>query len=495
MAYIINKTNGVPATLTNSVDGVLEDGETDSSMSVSLIGKNTANYGEAFNENFIKLLESNANVTEPANPLTGQLWFDTTKKQLNVYDELNGFVPVRPLDLATGVLDETILDTISAEHEIVKIIAGGKIVAIISPDPEFTPAVSIAGFPTISPGIQLVANNSLALGITPTLTGTADSAYSLIDPVNGAIFETDRIVRADVTTGIINLQNISGTNAGELTGLNTPASNTDAANKLYVDTEIVSAIAASQLSGVLFANGSVAMAADFNLGNNQIINVGNPLNVGDAANKSYVDTEIATVVAADGTIPVTGNLSFNNNRLINLGNPVNSADAANKSYVDSATQTAAQILTAIKTVDGSGSGLDADTLDGLDSTAFALQTDLSLKANKANPQLTGVVNVAGSIVSTGDITAFSDRSLKDNIETIPDALAKLGKINGVTFTRNDINDNKRYAGVIAQEIEAVLPEVVTTSESGLKSVAYGNLVGLLIEAIKELQADVAALKK
>ena len=62
---------------------------------------------------------------------------------------------------------------------------------------------------------------------------------------------------------------------------------------------------------------------------------------------------------------------------------------------------------------------------------------------------------------------------------------------GVTFNRNDMPDyDRRYAGVIAQEVEAVLPEVVTTTENGTKTVAYGNLIGLIIEAIKELSEKI-----
>jgi hypothetical protein len=83
--------------------------------------------------------------------------------------------------------------------------------------------------------------------------------------------------------------------------------------------------------------------------------------------------------------------------------------------------------------------------------------------------------------------------LKENIEVIPNALDKLSAIRGVTFDRTDC-DVDRQAGVIAQEVEAVLPEVVTTNEDGIKSVAYGNLVGLLIESIKELKAEVNDLK-
>jgi hypothetical protein len=91
----------------------------------------------------------------------------------------------------------------------------------------------------------------------------------------------------------------------------------------------------------------------------------------------------------------------------------------------------------------------------------------------------------GSFTATGNVTAYSDERIKENIEVIPDALDKVNSLQGYTFDRTDI-DLPRQTGVIAQEVEKVLPEAVSTDPTGIKSVAYGNMVGLLIEAIKEL---------
>ncbi len=101
----------------------------------------------------------------------------------------------------------------------------------------------------------------------------------------------------------------------------------------------------------------------------------------------------------------------------------------------------------------------------------------------------------GNITAAGNITANSDISLKDNIEVIPGALGKVLQIRGVTYNRNDIEDNPRQTGVIAQEVEKVLPEVISEDANGIKSVAYGNMIGLLIEAIKEQQARIDALEE
>ena len=101
--------------------------------------------------------------------------------------------------------------------------------------------------------------------------------------------------------------------------------------------------------------------------------------------------------------------------------------------------------------------------------------------------------------STGNLVATihyasSDARFKDDVVVIPNALDKVDQIRGVTYVRNDIPDKSRHAGVIAQEVEAVLPEVVSTNEKGYKLVAYDNMIGLLVEAIKELKAEVDALK-
>jgi len=105
-------------------------------------------------------------------------------------------------------------------------------------------------------------------------------------------------------------------------------------------------------------------------------------------------------------------------------------------------------------------------------------------------------NVSGiSIYASHDIAAYSDKRVKKDIETIEDALQKVNKLRGVTFKRKDGKSDKVHMGVIAQEVQEVIPEVVTAKESdGHLSVSYGNMVGVLIEAVKELTAEVEELK-
>ncbi|MCZ8352071.1 MAG: tail fiber domain-containing protein [Rhizobium sp.] len=113
-------------------------------------------------------------------------------------------------------------------------------------------------------------------------------------------------------------------------------------------------------------------------------------------------------------------------------------------------------------------------------------------ANKAGDSFTGSISVSGSITATGDITAYSDGRLKTDIETITGALDRVRKLRGVTFSRRETGN--RGVGLIAQELAPIVPEAVMTHEDGLLSVAYGNLVGVLIEAVKDLADKVERLE-
>jgi hypothetical protein len=126
---------------------------------------------------------------------------------------------------------------------------------------------------------------------------------------------------------------------------------------------------------------------------------------------------------------------------------------------------------------------------GLDSDNVMRIGGWSASANRWQLDMSGNMTVAGNV------TAYSDVRLKDNIRVIDNALNKLKEIRGVYFTRKDQDDkSKVHTGVIAQEVELVLPEVVSEDNEGKKNVAYGNMVGLLIEAIKEQQLQIEELK-
>ena len=149
--------------------------------------------------------------------------------------------------------------------------------------------------------------------------------------------------------------------------------------------------------------------------------------------------------------------------------------------------------------------LSIQMVDGSNASTptAGIKIDLAAKNLMINDGSTGRFSFSGSsgnFVAGGDITAFggvSDRNLKENIVKIDNALEKVSKISGYTF--NYIGDDTPMTGVIAQELEEVLPEVVYETESpdGIqsKAVRHGNIVGLLIESIKELKAEIDELKK
>ena len=116
----------------------------------------------------------------------------------------------------------------------------------------------------------------------------------------------------------------------------------------------------------------------------------------------------------------------------------------------------------------------------------------SLVAIQTNTTITGILSV------TDDITAFwtSDKRLKDNITPIDDPLTKVVSISGNTFDWNDKSNKSGHdVGLIAQEIEQVLPEAVVTRDNGYLAVDYHKVVPLLVEAIKELSSKVETLEQ
>ena len=121
--------------------------------------------------------------------------------------------------------------------------------------------------------------------------------------------------------------------------------------------------------------------------------------------------------------------------------------------------------------------------------------DLVFKGEDGGSTITALtldMSEAGAATFNNNVTAYSDERLKSNIETIESGLDKVEKLRGVTYTR----DEKDNIGVIAQEVEKVLPEIVLTADDmmGTKSVDYSRITAVLIEAVKELSARVKELE-
>jgi hypothetical protein len=156
----------------------------------------------------------------------------------------------------------------------------------------------------------------------------------------------------------------------------------------------------------------------------------------------------------------------------------------------------ARTLLAASTVTGAGSQrklLTLDTDDDVQHDSLGVGTAAS--------------GTTGEIRATNNITAYysSDRRLKENISNIPNALDKVNQLNGVTFDWTEAymkqhggEDGyfvkKNDTGLIAQDVEQVLPEIVRSNKDGYLGVQYDKIVGLLVEAIKELKHEIEFLK-
>jgi len=260
-----------------------------------------------------------------------------------------------------------------------------------------------------------------------------------------------------------------------------------------------------------------------------ITNSGTPVNSGDLTNKGYVDGALSTIVLgptnlSPGTysISITGNAGtvdgLNGSQFLRsdtsdtLSNGSLTLDSSSTRYVSfndtvgtnnpgirwqTSGSTNAGAL--IDNVNSAGNGylrLYKYTAGGGFAGQINIFEDGNITIDPAGTTTNaGNFNVTGAIVATGNITAYSDVRLKEDIKTIDNAMDKIVQIGGYTFAREDINDGKRYAGVIAQEVQHVLPEVIEQDEDGMLSVAYGNLVALLIEGMKEQRKEILDLKK
>ena len=139
------------------------------------------------------------------------------------------------------------------------------------------------------------------------------------------------------------------------------------------------------------------------------------------------------------------------------------------------------------------------------SSDFVIATDVDdkdfiIKGQDSTSEITALtidMSAAGAATFNNDVTAFSDERLKEDIQPITGGLEKVMQLQGVTYKRNDVSDPKTQIGVIAQQVEPILPEVVLTAEDemGTKSVDYAKMTAVLIEAVKELKQEVTHLKQ
>ena len=229
------------------------------------------------------------------------------------------------------------------------------------------------------------------------------------------------------------------------------------------------------------------------------------------ASPTFTGTLNAATITATGTVTATGGSSTNWNTAYTVANAAlpkagGTMTGALVGRTNSVTTVAASNDTGSFSVRGDATYPAVMSFHR--AAAYAVNFGLST-ANKMElggfsaSTIKHTWDMVGNYTAVGDVTAYSDIRVKTNIERIPDALDKVCQINGYTFDRTDylpdpdtgVMPDTRQSGVIAQEVLEVLPEVVTQMDNGKYAVAYGNMVGLLIEAIKELKAEVEELKR
>ena len=243
MAYTINKTDG--SILTTVADGQKDELSSD----VILIGKNYSGFGEIINENFVKMLENFASVTPPANPLKGEIWFDSSESRLKVYNGVDfatvGSATISALQPTTlnpgdfwfddvneqlyffdgtdtiligpiysklqgisGIRVESIIDTFNQTRSISTLYVGGVVVGIFSKE-SFTPKTAIEGFSgSIVPGFNLGSITGIKINGTATnaeqLAGKAASLYLTSDRdtiINGTLSVSADTIEFGTTPG------------------------------------------------------------------------------------------------------------------------------------------------------------------------------------------------------------------------------------------------------------------------------------------------------
>ena len=250
----------------------------------------------------------------------------------------------------------------------------------------------------------------------------------------------------------------------DLTNKPTIPSTSGLASETYVDTAISNLVNGASASFDTLKEIQDAMATDAELAS-AINNLSIPT----------VPTNVSAFTNDAGYLTSVGTISYN--------------DLTNKptiptvpTNVSAFTNDAGYVTTDTNTTYSAGNGI------GLSTTTFSVAAGNGLTQQADGLAMSG--SFTGTFTASGDVCAYSDRALKRNIKTIEGALDKVTQMRGVTF----LKDGKASTGVIAQEVETVLPEVVNQDQYGMRSVAYGNIVGTLIEAIKEQQVQIEKLQ-
>jgi len=315
-------------------------------------------------------------------------------------------------------------------------------------------------------GIALIQSSSTAKIAQIIQTGSGDGALLL---TNGS----------GAQTILIRGTGNSYLNAGRV-GIGT----TSPLTKLHVtDTNAVLTIEATtngqNCSTWYKANGNNQWETGCNVG------AGTDYNIFDRLNSAS-----RMVVGHNGNVTIPGNVGIGTTSPATQLEIFNNNDQAATLRLNSTVSDGDAVAAIISFANAAGSGGVQGRIESIatedDATSFKFYT-----SNGSSPSMT--LDVDGNMTIAGTLTQNSDARLKENIKPIESALDKVKQMQGVEF--NKINNDTKEIGVIAQDIEKVLPELVLEDKEGIKSVAYGNITAVLIEAIKEQQKQIEKLKQ
>ena len=277
----------------------------------------------------------------------------------------------------------------------------------------------------------------------------------------------------------------------------TKPANSNASFTLKVNDEEQST---SATTGAVIIKGGVGIAKNLNVGGTTTFTGLVDMNTSLDVDNLRLDGNVLSSTNTNGDITLTpngsGNVVLSSDLRIN-GNDIQASDGNTNITLTSNTLTTFAGDLKINGNDIQAS--DGSTAITLSGTTVTVPGTLNVNGNTTlGDSDSDVTKVNGELRVSQDIIAYytSDQRLKDNITPIPNALGKVLSISGNTFDWNEESGKKgTEAGVIAQEVLEVLPEVVTTRDNGYLAVHYDKIVPLLIEAVKELSRKVDELQQ